>query len=129
MTTPPLVLLLVNYLLIGCVSLVALTIMIYWNKVTGGSWRRLGGWRFHASGKSLMGLLGIVFFITFNAAIQGLFIAPLVVKATFYFMLYIAFIVSLIKIGLTIRNEAVKSRGDHVRNGKIDITNQGQDGI
>lgn len=108
----------INFILIGAVSLTALVIMGYWNHATGGRiiprrgepWRPLGGWRYHPSGRSLMGLLAIVMFITFNAAFQGLLALPLMVKAVFYFGLYLVFIYSLARIGFTIRDEVRRGR-------------------
>lgn len=109
----------INFILIGLVSLTALVIMLYWNHATGGrikpcagKWRPIGGWREHPSGRSLMGLLGIVCFITMNAAVQALLppSIPLMVKAAFYFGLYLVFIYALVSIGLTIRNEVRRGR-------------------
>lgn len=91
----------INAVLIGAVSLVALTIMVYWHRATRG------GWKLYPSGRSLMGLLGIIFFITLNAAVQITLppSIPLMAKAVFYFFLYLVFIFALVSIGLTIRKE------------------------
>lgn len=109
------VLYIINFILIGGVSLTALAIMLYWNHATGGRLRpgtgaprrRIGGWRDHPSGRSLMGLLGIIFFITGNAAVQSLLPRniPIELKAGFYFGLYIVFMWALASIGFTIRDE------------------------
>lgn len=96
----------INSLLIGAVALVALGIMIYWHRATAG------GWRCYPSGKSVMGLLAIIFLITANAAIQTL-VAPYVpmpVRAGFYFGLYLLFIAALLHIGFTIRKEIRRGR-------------------
>lgn len=96
----------INFILIGLVSVTALVIMIYWHRATNG------GWKDHPSGRSLMGLLGIIMFITANAAVQTLLPGwvPLGARATFYFLLYGVFIFALIKIGLTIRNEVHRGK-------------------
>lgn len=124
----------INAVLIGAVSLVALTIMLYWNHATGGRfrpangrWTPVGGWTAHPSGRSLMGLLGIVFFITLNAAVQIVIspLFPIMTRAIFYFALYLVFIYTLAKIGFTIRNEIRGGRRHHSNlpeTGNIDIT-------
>lgn len=91
----------INAVLIGAVSLVALTIMVYWHRVTKA------GWKNYPSGRSLMGLLGIIFFITLNAAVQTILPPgiPILARAVFYFTLYLVFIYALVSIGLTIRKE------------------------
>lgn len=110
--TTPIYLIIINSILIGAVSLIALSIMLYWNRATGGrmrrrrgQWRPIGGWAKHPSGRSLMGLLGIIFFITFNAAVQTLIPMPIYIRAPFYFSLYLLFGIALACIGLTIRKE------------------------
>ena len=97
-------LLLINSLLIGLVSLTALSVIIYWHRATNG------GWRCSAAGRTQMHLLAIIFFITLNAAVQTLIPVPLPVKAAFYFGLYIVFAIALFRIGLTIRTEIHRGR-------------------
>lgn len=99
-------LLLINSTLIGLVSLTALVVMIYWHRVTHG------GWRDYSAGRTQMHLLAIIFFITFNAAVQTVIPAPIMAKAAFYFGLYIVFAVALARIGLNIRNEVARGRRD-----------------
>ena len=94
------ILYLINFVLIGAVSLVTASIMIYWHRASRGNWRR------HDSGRALMKLLAIIFFITANAAVQwSLTWLPLEVRAWFYFGLYIVFILALLGVGRTIRSE------------------------
>lgn len=95
---------LVNSLLIGSVAINALTVMVYWHRATGGAWR------WFAAGRTQMHLLAIVFLITGVAAVQTLIPAPLIIRAGFYFLLYIAFDVALIRIGLNIRAEVRRGR-------------------
>lgn len=97
-------LLLINSLLIGAVSLTALTVMIYWHRATNGGWRR------YSTGRTNMHLLAIIFFITLNAAVQTLIPLPLPAKAAFYFSLYIIFAIALARIGLNIRAEIHRVR-------------------
>ncbi|QWY82779.1 hypothetical protein PP641_gp039 [Arthrobacter phage SilentRX] len=97
-------LLIINSILIGLVSLTALAVMVYWHRVTRGAWRCV------AAGRTQMHLLAIIFFITLNAAVQTLIQVPLMAKATFYFGLYIVFMIALARIGLNIRAEVNRGR-------------------
>jgi hypothetical protein len=97
-------LLLINSLLIGLVSLTALTVIVYWHRASNG------GWRCSPAGRTQMHLLAIIFVITLNAAVQTIIPIPLPAKAAFYFGLYIVFAVALFRIGLTIRNEIHRGR-------------------
>lgn len=97
-------LLILNFALIGLVAAVALTIMIYWHFATRGAWRA------YSSGRSLMGLLVIIFFITGNAAVQWAVPLPVEVKAPFYFALYLIFAYALAMIGFNIRKEVRRGK-------------------
>lgn len=92
-------LLLINSLLIGLVALTALAVMVYWHVTVRGAWRN------YPAGRTQMHLLAIIFFITANAAVQSLILLPIMVKATFYFALYIVFAIALARVGLNIRSE------------------------
>lgn len=96
-------LLIINSVLIGLVSLTALTVMIYWHRATNG------GWRCYSTGRTNMHLLAIIFFITLNAAVQSVIPIPMAVKVPFYFGLYVIFAVALARIGLNIRKEVARA--------------------
>ncbi|HEX9228848.1 MAG TPA: hypothetical protein VF885_19780 [Arthrobacter sp.] len=114
----------INFILVGLVALTALVIMAYWNHATGGRFRRgpdgrrriIGGWRDHSAGRSLMGLLAIIFLITGNAAVQWLVAqaVPMPVRAGFYFLLYLVFIYALGSIGMNIRAEHRRGRAQQL---------------
>lgn len=102
-------LLVINSLLIGVVALVAAGVSVYWHVATRGAWRR------HPAGRNNMYLLWIICAITFNAAVQSLVPLPLMIKAPFYFALYLIFVVALVRIGLNIHTEVTrgKAMADH----------------
>ncbi|UOK18360.1 membrane protein [Arthrobacter phage BruhMoment] len=107
-----LIYIILNSVFIGVVAVIAFELMLYWNRSTGGNALRLrlGNWRNHASGRSLMGLLTILFVITFNASIQVIVPLPVQIKAPFYFLLYAILAASLLFIRRTIRREVERGK-------------------
>lgn len=89
----------INGILIGIVCLEALGIMIYWWVKTRGSWME---WR---AGRSLMGLLAIIVFVTGNAVINLFFVDDYLGKRWVYASLYAVMILALAGIWFAIRYE------------------------
>lgn len=95
----------INGIIIAAVFVAALAVIIYWHRVTRGSWK---DW---PAGRSLMGLLTVIVLISGMAATNVLFLPPAWPgKVVVYLALYSLVFVALIYIGGTIHHEMKRGK-------------------
>jgi hypothetical protein len=89
---------LITAILLGIISFVSGWVIIYWHVATKGTWK---DW---PAGRSLMGLLGIIF-VGFGYGVANRFLGDWPGRAVFSMVLYALFVGAIIFIGYTIRKE------------------------
>lgn len=87
-----------NAILLGMIPLSSGTVIAYW------WWKTRGTWMKYPAGRSLMGLLGIIF-VGFGFGVVNFFLGQYPARLAISFTLYLAFITAIILIGFTIRAE------------------------
>lgn len=94
----------ITAVLLGIISLVASTVIIYWHRQTKGTWR---DW---PAGRSLMGLLGIIA-VGFGYAVVNRFLGAWPGRGAASIILYALFVWAIIFVGLTVRKEMRLGKG------------------
>ena len=87
--------LILNLILISVICVETITVMVMWHLKTGGGWKDWG------AGRSLMGLLAVIFGITFLAVIAWAMPGMEIRRAVFS-LGYVALIAAIFSIGRNI---------------------------
>lgn len=89
---------LLSGVLLAMVAFSSGTVIAYW------WWKTRGTWRFYPAGRSLMGLLSIIF-IGFGFGVVNRVLGDYPAKMAIAAVLYLLFVTAIVTIGFTIRSE------------------------